>query len=401
MNRYANIINQYAVYLRSLMEVKKYLLIIVLLSLIFSSNIYAQLDNSGLFYDPRNMDSSEVGDLNFEIYSLAFNKNNEYYEQIATGYTFFGYLLRPELSYHLDKDFYVKVGMISRKDFGNDDFTVFQPTFLLRYDWQNFQFNFGTIYGPLEHQYLEPIYDFERIVSANPENGLQILYNDSLISADAWISWNKMIYDRSPFREEFNGGLNLKLNLLNSKRFGLQMPLQSIATHVGGQIDNDPNPARTVTNFAAGLNVDYHMFGNFFKTFTLNANYLTYYSLESESLIPPYRDGRGLFLNLNIKSHAGSVMISYWDGHEFSSWNGGHLYQSTTKNWREPFALEENRQVIIIRFLNDIALKNNLRILPRLEPYWNLNTGKFGFSMGLYVRLQEYFKLTNVKPGKN
>ncbi|MEQ9580646.1 MAG: hypothetical protein RIM68_00545, partial [Arenibacter sp.] len=132
------------------------------------------MDNSGLFYDLRNMDSSQVGDLNLEIYGLAFNKNNEYYEKTVTGYTLFGHLFRPEFSYHLHNDFYVKVGIITRKDFGNNDFTLTQPTFLIRYDYKKFKFLFGTIRGPLEHNYVEPLYDFERIVSDNPENGLQV-----------------------------------------------------------------------------------------------------------------------------------------------------------------------------------------------------------------------------------
>jgi hypothetical protein len=100
-------------------------------------------------------------------------------------------------------------------------------------------------------------------------------------------------------------------------------------------------------------------------------------------------------------THLGNVMVSYWNGNEYSSWNGGHLYQSTSKNWREPLALQEMREVIIVRFLNDIEIKKDLRILPRFEPYWNLRDGKFGFSLGLYVKFQDYFHLTNVKANAN
>ncbi|MEQ9149790.1 MAG: hypothetical protein RLP13_16050, partial [Cytophagales bacterium] len=109
----------------------------------------------------------------------------------------------------------------------------------------------------------------------------------------------------------------------------------------------------------------------------------------------------GYYLNLTVNSHMGSVMLSYWNGDEFSAWNGGALYQSTSQNWREPFALQNKREIIILRFLNDIKLKNNLRILPRMEPNYNIRDNKWGLSFGLYVRFQEYFKLLNIKPGNN
>lgn len=364
--------------------------------------VFAQLDNSGLFYRNREFSEWNPGDLDLNIYGLAYNKNNEYYEKTATGYTLFGYLFRPELAYYWHENFSVKMGFIARKDFGNNNYELFQPTFLLRYDYRKFKFLFGTIEGPLEHNYIEPIYDFERIVTNNPENGLQVIYESAFLRSDAWISWNRMIYDRSPFREEFNGGVNLDLKFKDDENLYVAIPLQSIATHVGGQIDDDPNPAQTVTNFAAGLDIRKHFKETgFFRGLEFKGYVTNYYSLESQSLIPPFRDGLGYYANLYVLTHLGNVMISYWNGNEYSSWNGGHLYQSTSKNWREPLALQEEREVIIVRFLNDIEVKKDLRILPRFEPYWNLRDGKFGFSLGLYIKFQNYFHLTNVKANED
>ncbi len=384
------------------MKMKKLSFLFLIFLILSISELSAQLDNSGLFYDLRNMDSSQVGDLNLEIYGLAFNKNNEYYEKTVTGYTLFGHLFRPELSYHLHKDFYVKIGIITRKDFGNNNFTLTQPTFLIRYDYKYFKFLFGTIRGPLEHNYLEPLYDFERIVSDNPENGLQVLFNSRYFDADAWISWNRTIYDRSPFREEFNGGASGSLKIVNNESFKLSIPLQWVVTHLGGQIDDDPEPARTVYNLGSGLNAYTEIGEGFINSLRFQGYFLTFNSLEStELIIPPFKDGYGYYLNLTINSHMGSVMLSYWNGDEFSAWNGGALYQSTSQNWREPFALQSEREIIILRLLNDIKLKNNLRIIPRMEPNYNIRDNKWGLSFGLYVRFQEYFKLLNTKPGNN
>lgn len=385
-----------AVYLRSLMKTKKLYILFSIILISASSDLLAQLDNSGLFYQNQNLENKKAGDLDLGIYALGFNKNNEYYERTATGYTLFGYLFRPELSYIPIENFSIKMGLLARKDFGNENYTLFQPTFSLQYKYERFRFLFGNIEGPLEHNYIEPIYDFERIVTNNPENGLQIFYDSDFLHSDAWISWNKMIYDRSPYREEFNGGVNLELKPLREDRFYVSIPLQSIATHVGGQIDDDPKPARTVSNFAAGIIIGSKFKDGFFKKVELKSYMSNYYSLESKSLIPPFRDGLAYYLNALISTQLGDVMLSYWNGDEYSSWNGGHLYQSTSKNWREPFALQPQREIIIIRLLNDIKLREDLRILPRFEPYWNLQNGKFGFSMGLYIKFQDYFHLKNI-----
>lgn len=384
------------------MNTIKRLIFLSFLLLIFHAESFSQLDNSALYYDLRKMDSSSVGDLNLEVYGLAFNKNNEYYEKTVTGYTLFGYIFRPEISYHLHKDFYFKIGMITRKDFGNNNFTLTQPTFLIRYDYKKFKFLFGTIRGPLEHNYVEPIYDFERVVSDNPENGLQVLYNSKYFDADGWISWNRTIYEQSPFREEFNGGASANFKLLNKESFKLALPFQWVVTHLGGQIDDDPAPARTVYNLGSGLDATGVFGDGFFKSLRFQGYFLTFNSLESTDLIlPPYKDGYGYYLNLTVNSHMGSVMLSYWNGDEYSAWNGGDLYQSTSQNWREPNALQNNREIVILRFLNDIKLKNNLRIVPRMEPNYNIIDNKWGLSFGLYVRFQEYFKLMNIKPGSN
>ncbi len=358
---------------------------------------YAQLDNSIMFDRMRRPDG-KVNNLYLGIKTLGYNKNNEYFENTATGYTFFGYNFNPELVYVPSKHAIVRAGVFLQRDFGTEGFYKVQPTWAIQLYYDSLKFLFGNIRGPLEHEYIEPLYDFEKVVDDNPEEGLQILFDKKGFHFDGWINWDKLIYDRSPFREEFTGGVVASYRFIDNPRFRFTLPFQWIATHVGGQIDDDSIPAQTVQNFASGLSFEF-LFPNSKHLHAIRSdNYLTYYnSLEVDPLQPPYVRGWGAYLNLTFVTELNDFMFSYWRGDNFIGYSGGDLYQSISRNWKEPDALEPIREVLIFRVLGKIKVMDDLQISPRLEPYLNLQSGMAGISFGIYLKYQHDFFLTRVR----
>lgn len=357
---------------------------------------FAQLDNSILFENTVRPEG-KVGNLYFGISTLGYNKNNEYFESTATGYTLFGYNLRPEVLYVPSKHAVLRAGVYMQRDFGTEDFYKLQPSYAIQLNYDSLLFYFGNIMGPLEHRYIEPLYDFERIVFNNPEEGMQFLISKNRFAMDAWINWEKMIYERTPFREEFTGGISARYRLINNPRFTWSIPAQWIATHVGGQIDDDSLPAKTVQNFAFGSNFVFRFPGAKVVQAIRSQNYYALYgSYDAEPLESPWTNGWGTMLNLTFVTHLNDFMISYWRGEQFVAWSGGHLYQSISRNWREPDAIESPREILIFRVLGKIKVMDGLEVSPRLEPYINLQNSASGISFGLYVKYQHRFFLTRL-----
>ena len=361
-----------------------------------NGQVFGQLDNS-IFYERTRRPEPKLNNLYLGVSTLGYNKNNEYFESTATGYTFFGYNLRPELMYVPSKHVLLRAGVFLQRDFGTEGYFKVQPTYSLQFNYDSLLFYFGNILGPLEHKYIEPLYDFERVVTDNPEEGMQFLFHKNNFFFDGWINWSRMIYERSPFREEFTGGIVARYKIINSKRFTWEIPAQWLATHVGGQIDDDSLPAKTVQNFAFGSNFVLRFPGAKAIQAIRSQNYLALYgSYDTEPLEGPWTNGWGTMLNLTFVTHLNDFMISYWRGDQFVAWSGGDLYSSISRNWREPNAIEKEREILIFRVLGKIRVMDDLEISPRLEPYINLNNNFSGISFGIYVKYQHDFFLTRI-----
>ena len=88
-------------------------------------------------------------------------KDNEYFGPIADGYTLFGTQINPQLGYKISRYLSLEAGVFLMKDFGNKNFTTIAPTYSLRYCKNNFKMIFGNLNGSINHNLIEPLYNFE------------------------------------------------------------------------------------------------------------------------------------------------------------------------------------------------------------------------------------------------
>lgn len=169
----------------------------------------------------------------------------------------FGTRFTPSIGYQLHEQVNIQAGIFLQKDFGNNNLTYSIPYFSVLYDWNYSQLIFGNYNGSIHHRMLEPLEDFERLLIDAPENGIQYLYNTERIFFDAWINWEKMIYQDSPFKEEVSGGLVSKYDVLKKNGNTASLHYQFRGYHRAGQIDalrGEP----LVTRFNNALGASYH-----------------------------------------------------------------------------------------------------------------------------------------------
>jgi hypothetical protein len=369
------------------------LLLILFVCFLFPAK--AQLDNRA-FEDWYKIDSSNAHKLYLGTNIFMFQKDNEYFNQIVDGYTLFGYQFNPKLVYFPSKNVRIDGGIFLSKDFGNDAFIQIAPTLSVKIKKDSFELTLGTLQGSLNHRLVEPIYNFERIIGARLENGMQLTCNKRRFFIDQWIAWEKMQYYGSTYQEQVWGGISGVYKPIISDKFEMHIPLQSTAIHQGGQIDVNPNPLTTLLNSAGGLSFIFKFNSTFLKGIRTDNYYVNYHDFSFVKT-RPYNSGNGIYSNLTFNTKFGDVMFSYWDGYHYYGIKGGDLYQSVSKAIGQPGYLEPNRELLILRILRDIRIMEGMTLSSRFEPYYDFVEKRTEFSFGLYLNYRPMFFISRIK----
>ncbi|WP_338790364.1 hypothetical protein [Bernardetia sp. MNP-M8] len=395
----------------------------LLLSILFPFFGFAQLDNSS-FYPKKELYSfsdsaskvnknSNQRQLNLEIDYFGFFRNREFFETIADGYTLFGSHFLSKLSYSADTTLKISGGIFLRKDFGsaanNSRFNQIQPYFQFLYKKNKHQFVFGNLEGNLQHNLIEPLFNFENIINRRLENGVQYKYVSKNTLLATWIDWVTMIYPYSDFDEELHFGLNIERNIItskNKKKWKSTIPIQLTAIHKGGQINTTDNPLVTIFNAAIGNKTTYY----FQDSNGNNSSYLKYirthlYSVFfiDNSSVPnfAFKNGMGMYANLELATQKHQLMLSYWRGQDFTSPLGGDIYSSVSRIYAPNTENEPLRNLLILRVLTNFSLpniaKDDAKIVFRATPFYNLGTNELNFSTGLYAIFNTNFLLKSFK----
>lgn len=367
-----------------------------LLSAAWAFSASAQLDNH-TFINRLPMDSSRTGRLYADVQTMGFTKNNEYFNKIADGYTLFGFQVHPSLTYYAHDKLRVDFGVFARKDYGAGGFQELVPTFSVKMQQKNWQFIFGNLEGSLNHGLVEPLYNFELVMTDRLENGLQALLQKDRVFFDAWVNWETMLYPGDSSQEEVSGGIVFRYDIIQKERFRLSFPFQFKAYHQGGQIDISEAPLTTFWNHATGLEAEWVINPNGFLKSIITQNYWVAFKDFSFTYQFPFQKGYGTYLNLGIKTKHFDLMASYWDGHDYLSYKGGLLYFSESQHHNSTGYTEPHRQLLIIRFIQNIQFTPALGVSLRVEPHYDILNSKFEFSHGAYFSYRTDFRLSKNK----
>ncbi len=324
-----------------------------------------------------------------KIQNLNYLKNNEYSGPIADGYTLFGFQLNPQIGYQFSKHLSLEGGVFLNKDFGNKNFTHIEPTFSLRYHKNDFKLVFGNIDGSLNHQLIEPVYNFEWVFTNRLENGLQFTLNKKYMDVDVWVDWLTMTYKNSSEQEKLLAGLNANAIKLTSKKWTFNMPIQATIYHIGGQLDTFNLGTTTNINIVPGVVLKYTMQNKYLKSIYTDVryakrinNYYHSYSIKSS--------GDGILANLGFKAaFETDFVISYWYCDNYYNEFGGFLYSSKSSTVAYPYYSQRIRELLFFRATKTIKLDKHIFLTLRAEPYYDFRNKWWEYSFGFYISLDE------------
>jgi hypothetical protein len=367
--------------------------LLLFLFLILNVMANAQVNNDLLYNRIRPADSLDK-ELHFNFYNFNYVRNYEYSNQFHDGYTLYGTQLEPQLVYYANPNLAITAGAYLRKDFGTEGIYDAKPLFSLKYHKRNLTLIFGSLEGNIQHNYIEPLYNFERKITEPIEYGTQLLVDRERFKLDSWIAWQKMIYKGDAQKEEIVGGLSTESTLLKSNNWKLSIPAQFLAYHQGGQIDILKEiPISTLFNGAIGFKLHRTIGDKIKEVYT--DNYLVVYKDFSPTKVRAYQGGFGLWLNAGVDTKWGNLMASYWKGNNFITIKGMPLYQSVSETLYDAGFKQQHRSILAIRYVYQKQLIPNLYLDVRFEPHFDLDhsDSQLQFNHSLFLTYKEDFRI--------
>ncbi len=175
----------------------------------------------------------------------------------------------------------------------------------------------GTLVGGSAHELVEPIYNPELDLTADPEMGVQFRGDWQRFRMDAWVNWMSMIFKNDRHQEAFTFGVSTVTRLHSGERWRLELPVHAIATHRGGEYNwAQQDTVHTWMNAAGGLRLSYRPFSQ--KPTIFWGSVYALAALSSGGHFP-YERGVGVYGSLGLELEHFSFRSDYWHGYQYVS----------------------------------------------------------------------------------
>ncbi|MCD8178745.1 MAG: hypothetical protein LUE98_15560 [Tannerellaceae bacterium] len=308
-------------------------------------SIYGQMSER-LYQSDFRIDPDRKGELRLETDNLSFFKNNEFSNYFMKGYTLPGFWIQPKFVYYPLENVKLEAGIHALCYWGADAYpnSAYQDIAKWKSDryqlgchllpYFRAQMNFsdnvtivlGNLYGGANHRIIEPLYVPELNLTADPETGLQLIWQAPAVQLDAWVNWDSFIFYRDYHQEVFTVGLSSRLQVNRPESsIHVYFPIQGLIQHRGGEmLEIESGLAQTLLNGAAGVG------------FVWNANRKVLKNIELESEIAGYYqhsgslwhvdNGTAFYARTAIQLTDFRIKTSFWKSKDFMSLFGYTFY---------------------------------------------------------------------------
>jgi hypothetical protein len=352
--------------------------------------------NYPVFMDSTKIHPEDSGRLSLEIDNLNYLRNYEYFGDIPLSYTLLGYQFIPQLKYQLNENFLIKGGIFLRREFGRPGFESIVPVFTAKYQKNGLSWIMGLLEGSANHRFIEPIYNIESTITDRIEQGIQIKLDKKKFWMDWYIDWEKAIKLNDPFREELTSGISTRTKLIDNPKFAMEIPLQAMVAHKGGQISNSPVNVESLLNAAGGISLQFKPNTYSFIKEVISEHYLVYYKNLSGTKVRLYNEGNGWLSSVTLKSKKNfDLDLRYWKGNQFFGPRGQPLYNSISEKIANYG--EKERELVFLTLIYDKPLYKNIYIDLRLEPYYDLGNKFLEYAYSAFIRVNKDFFLKKLK----
>lgn len=368
-----------------------YLVVVIMLCPI---TLFGQMDMTR-FKDNYFIEESDSNKVYLNIKNTNYFRNNEFFNDLDEGFTTFASLINATVKYYPSSRSKLETGIHLVNYYGRDKFDKVRPIIRFQYRLtKNLNFVIGSLYGTVNHDFIEPVFRQERYIDNNIESGVQMLYDSKYIHSDLYLNWEKYIFRTSlKDKEVFTVGWTNEFRLFKKeRRLKVNIPVQFLTAHIGGQVDTLSQPLESLTNFVLGAHVGYKFDG---LVNEIGAKiYAVHYKDISDIPKRKFRKGNAFYPIIYGKSKYLNVYAGYWNANSFIVPRGEPIFGSASviKNISLP-----NRELFIFKAELFYEFSKGANIGARYETYYNLHGGKYDMSYGCYINLNRDFFLKTVK----
>lgn len=285
-------------------------------------------------------------ELSIEIDNLSFFKNDEFEGSFMDGYTLPGLWLQAKAVYYPLSDLKLEAGIHALRFWGANKYPNMAYQDIAYWKGEQYQKGLhvlpwfraqlalskyvnivlGSLYGAANHRLIEPLYNPELNLLADPEMGLQLLYGCRWLDLDVWVNWESFIFREDVHQEEFTFGVSscFKWNAPDS-HFHFYTPLQLLAQHRGGEIDTlATHSVQTLANGALGIGTVWNTNRRIIKRIDIELDATAYYQQTGQLWV--FDKGYGVYARASADLADFRVKAAYWRCHRFISMFGSPFY---------------------------------------------------------------------------
>ena len=392
-------------------------------------------------YQPYRVDSTQTKTLGIELEALAFFKDNEFDGNVQRGYSLPGVRLQPRLTYTPIDEIKLELGLHATIYSGANKYPCYVfhdiakwkgdqyqsgahllPFFRATARFKSITLAVGDIYGGATHGFVEPMYNPELILTDDPEMGFQMIVDTKRWHSDLWMNWQSYIFKESSHQEAFTVGWTQNINVWKrtkeDRTHSLDIPIQLVIQHRGGEQDNTKMGVQTIANGALGMGYVYKAPGNRIVT-GVQAEVMALYCLQQSGNLWPFKNGPALWVKASVDFIRDlRVTAGFFSAKDFCSLYGSQYFGTlSTKRAGGRFdgmntgliSLEYSRT-----FANAYTIGANLKAyiyktgslaLPaddtHPEPYTIPGEFRTPFSFGVYFRCSPSFVLKRFGSAKD
>jgi hypothetical protein len=373
----------------------KVFLIVIILLMSFVHSTLAQYNNS-IYLDDTAISPADSQLLFLRFGNASFIENKEFFNPYQPGYTLIGFFLKPVIEFYPGPNTKLTAGVHLLKYSGTGKYTQAIPLFTFHHKFsEGLEMVAGSLYGTVNHNLIEPLFAFDRVFTHHNESGLQFLINQDFFKADIWLNWEKFIFAGDPFQEEFTAGLSSVIFTGDKEsRVQVELPVQLLVMHKGGQIDSSGERMQNLVNFATGIHMSWGFDHSVIHSVSFRG-YLAGFRDLSNNLQNHYSSGWGIYPSLILNTKWLEGGIGYWIGHRFVAPRGEPLFQSVSRI--DPEIAADNRELLTSKLIFNRNLISGIDMGVRVGVYYDTMAGNFDYSTGLHVMINERIFLTRLR----
>ena len=374
---------------------QKNIILKILCLALFALPVHAQWFPRTLLTSPT-LSDADSNKLTIAADMTGFFKNNEYFSQVADGETLPGAYILPALGYQVSNRFRTEIGAYGVQYSGRNSVSDLQLFLRLQYAvTPNLNVVLGNLYGGLNHRLIEPLYRWDRQYTARPESGLQFILHSGRWFADVWVDWQHFIERGDSVPEVLTFGTSVTAELTEpGSRFQLQVPVQILIHHQGGQIDTSEDPMIVLGNVMTGLCSRLNLNRNFIRSVGFDLYAAGYYDRYPNEALRPFDKGWGIYPVLHVDADPFKLMAGYWHAEKFYAFEGEPLFGSF--NWYDIQKQEPIRDLVTFKLAFEKELFKGISIGAQVETYTDLDSGETDYSFGVHLRMNRRFLLKQI-----